>query len=115
MDGMHFTSADLMSLSKRPDVEWCGASCHNAEELFQARQLEMDFAVLAPVLPTSSHPDSPALGWRKFAQLIHGSSIPVYALGGLRSEDLAIAWEHGAHGIALMRRIGQVRGSGQKA
>jgi 8-oxo-dGTP diphosphatase len=115
MDGIHFTSADLMHLSKRPDVEWCGASCHNAEELFRAGQLEMDFAVLAPVLPTSSHPDSPALGWRKFAGLIHGSSIPVYALGGLGSEDLAIAWEHGAHGIALMRRIGQVRDIWQKA
>jgi len=115
MDGIHFTSADLMNLSKRPDVEWCGASCHNAEELFRAEQLEMDFAVLAPVLPTSSHPDSPTLGWRKFARLIHGSSIPVYALGGLQSEDLAIAWEHGAHGIALMRCIGQVRDTGQKA
>ncbi|ABB74310.1 8-oxo-dGTP diphosphatase [Nitrosospira multiformis ATCC 25196] len=115
MDGIHFTSADLMNLSKRPDVEWCAASCHNAEELFRAEQLEMDFAVLAPVLPTLSHPDSPVLGWRKLARIIHGSAIPVYALGGLQSEDLAIAWEHGAHGIALMRRIEQVRGTGQKA
>ncbi|ODT84353.1 MAG: DNA mismatch repair protein MutT [Nitrosomonadales bacterium SCN 54-20] len=113
MDGIHFTSVDLMNLSKRPDVEWCGASCHNAEELFRAEQLEMDFAVLAPVLPTLSHPDSPALGWRKFARLIQGRAIPVYALGGLRSEDLAIAWEHGAHGIALMRRIEQVRDTRQ--
>ncbi|SET35906.1 8-oxo-dGTP diphosphatase [Nitrosospira multiformis] len=115
MDGIHFTSVDLMNLSKRPDVEWCGASCHNAEELFRAEQLEMDFAVLAPVFPTLSHPDSPALGWRKLARLIHGSAIPVYALGGLRSEDLAIAWEQGAHGIALMRHIEQVRGTGQMA
>ena len=107
MDGIHFTSADLMNLSKRPDMEWCGASCHNAEELFRAEQLEMDFAVLAPVLPTLSHPESPALGWQKFARLIRSSSLPVYALGGLRSQDLPIAWEHGAHGIALMRGIGQ--------
>ncbi|HKX53229.1 MAG TPA: Nudix family hydrolase [Nitrosospira sp.] len=107
MDGIHFTSADLMNLSKRPDMEWCGASCHNVEELFRAQQLEMDFAVLAPVLPTLSHPESAAVGWQKFATLVRGSSIPVYALGGLRSEDLAIAWEHGAHGIALMRSIGQ--------
>jgi 8-oxo-dGTP diphosphatase len=104
-DGVHLSSLRLMMLNKRPDAEWCGASCHNAEELFQAQQLEMDFAVLGPVLPTLSHPGSPALGWRKFAAMIRGCSIPVYALGGLRKNDLTTAWEHGAHGIALMRGI----------
>jgi 8-oxo-dGTP diphosphatase len=94
-----------MMLDKRPDAEWCGASCHNAEELFQAEQLEMDFAVLGPVLPTLSHPGFPALGWRKFAAMVRECSIPVYALGGLRKDDLATAREHGAHGLALMRGI----------
>ena len=105
-DGVHFSSAQLMSLQARPDYGWCGASCHNAEELARAEQLELDFAVLAPVLPTLSHPDSPTLGWQKFAALIRNCSIPVYALGGLRPEDLTTAWEHGAHGIALMRAMG---------
>lgn len=104
-DGVHLSSLRLMMLNKRPDAEWCGASCHNAEELFQAEQLEMDFAVLGPVLPTLSHPGSPALGWRKFAAIVRECSIPVYALGGLRKDDLATAWEHGAHGLALMRGI----------
>ncbi|HEX8874223.1 MAG TPA: Nudix family hydrolase, partial [Nitrosospira sp.] len=102
-DGLHLTSAQLMNLPARPDTDWCGASCHNAEELFRAEQLDMDFAVLAPVLPTLSHPGSSALGWRKFSLLIRNCSIPVFALGGLRPEDLTAAWEHGAHGIALMR------------
>ena len=104
-DGVHLSSLRLMMLNKRPDAEWCGASCHNAEELFQAQQLEMDFAVLGPVLPTLSHPGSPALGWRKFAAMVRECSIPVYALGGLRKDDLATAQEHGAHGLALMRGI----------
>lgn len=63
----------------------------------------MDFVVLGPVLPTLSHPLTPALGWRKFALLIRDYPLPVYALGGLRQEDLATAWEHGGHGIAMMR------------
>lgn len=105
-DGIHFTSAQLMNLAKRPDnIQWCGASCHNAEELFQAEQSGMDFVVLAPILPTLSHPGSANLGWRKFATLIRGCSIPVYALGGLHRDDLTIAWEHGGHGIATMRGI----------
>lgn len=102
-DGVHFPAAHLMMLSKRPDTGLCGASCHNAEELFQAEQLKMDFAVLAPVMPTLSHPESPSLGWQKLASLIQDCSIPVFALGGLRYEDLNTAWEHGSHGVAMMR------------
>lgn len=104
-DGIHFPAAHLMTLPCRPDIELCGASCHNEEELFRAAQLEMDFAVLGPVLPTLSHPGAVAMGWRRFAALIRECPIPVYALGGLRHEDLRTAWEHGAHGIAMIRGV----------
>lgn len=104
-DGVHFPSAQLMDLTALPGIGLCGASCHNAEELAQAERLGVNFAVLAPVLPTLSHPESQTLGWRKFAALVRGCSLPVYALGGLRQEDLTTAWEHGAHGIAMMRAI----------
>lgn len=102
-DGLHLPAHQLMSADARPDVKWCAASCHNAEELFRAEQLKMDFAVLGSVLPTPSHPGSSGLGWRKFGRLIENCSIPVYALGGLRPEDLITAWQAGAHGIAMMR------------
>jgi len=110
-DGLHLPSAQLMNLEARPDTVWCGASCHNAEELFRAEQLSLDFAVLAPVLPTLSHPATPALGWRKFGALIRNCSIPVFALGGLRHEDLTTAWEYGGHGIAMMRAVATSAGN----
>lgn len=104
-DGVHFPSAQLLDLSSRPDINWCGASCHNVEELFHAEQLAMDFVVLGPVLPTLSHSGFPVLGWQKFATLIRDYPLPVYALGGLRQEDLITAWEHGGHGVAMMRSM----------
>ena len=104
-DGVHLTSSQLMNLSKRPETDWCGASCHNAEALFHAEQLGVDFVVLGPVLPTLTHPGISSLGWRKFASLIKDYSLPVYALGGLCSEDLTTALEHGGHGIAMMRGV----------
>jgi 8-oxo-dGTP diphosphatase len=104
-DGVHFTASQLMTLESRPEFNWCGASCHNIEELFRAEQLGLDFVVLGPVLPTLSHPGSSVLGWQKFAALIRNYSLPVYALGGLRQEDLPIAQELGGHGIAMMRGI----------
>lgn len=104
-DGVHLTSTQLLSLTARPAVNWCGASCHNVEELKHAKQLGVDFVTLSPVCPTFSHPGAPSLGWDKFSALLRDYPLPVYALGGLLPADLAIAQEHGAHGIAMMRGI----------
>jgi 8-oxo-dGTP diphosphatase len=103
-DGVQLTSTQLAGLHERPAVDWCAASCHDAEELRRAEALGCDFALLSPVLPTQSHPGAPHLGWDNFAAIAAGSSIPVYALGGLNHEDMQTAWQHGAHGIALLRQ-----------
>jgi 8-oxo-dGTP diphosphatase len=103
-DGVQLTGAQLAGLSVRPDVDWCAASCHNAEELRRAEVLGCDFALLSPVLPTQSHPGAPHLGWKNFAAIAAGPSIPVYALGGLTHDDMQTAWQHGAHGISLLRQ-----------
>ena len=103
-DGVHYTSAQLQDCQQRPALPWCSASCHGVEELQRAAELGFDFAVLGPVLPTLSHPGAIHLGWEKFAAMLSGSSIPVYALGGLMKADLQIAQASGAHGIGLLRQ-----------
>lgn len=103
-DGVQLSSPQLAELKQRPAIDWCGASCHNAEELKRAQALGCDFALLSPVLPTPSHPGAPHLGWEQFAAIAAGSSIPVFALGGLQPADMQTAWRHGAHGIALLRQ-----------
>ena len=103
-DGVQLTGTQLAELSVRPAVDWCAASCHNADELHRAETLGCDFALLSPVLPTRSHPGAAHLGWGNFAAVAAGSSIPVYALGGLTQDDMQTAWQHGAHGIALLRQ-----------
>lgn len=103
-DGVQLASTQLAQLSERPAVNWCGASCHSSEELRRAEALGCDFALLSPVLPTQSHPGAQHLGWKNFSAITAGSSIPVYALGGLRQDDMQLAWQQGAHGIALLRQ-----------
>ena len=103
VDGVHFSSGQLMAATTRPEANLCGASCHNVEELFQAERLGMDFIVLGPVLPTLSHRRATPMGWRKFAEIIRDFPLPVYALGGMKLEDLTTSWEHGAHGVAMIR------------
>ena len=104
VDGVQLTAAQLAELHERPAVDWCAASCHNAEELRRAEALGCDFVLLSPVLPTQSHPGAPHLGWENFAAIAAGSSIPVYALGGLTHGDMLTTWRYGAHGISLLRQ-----------
>ncbi len=111
-DGVQLTGSQLAELRERPDVDWCGASCHNTEELRRAEELGCDFALLSPVLPTQSHPGAPHLGWQGFAAIAAGASIPIFALGGLGLEDKEMAWRHGAHGVALLRQAWPERSSG---
>jgi 8-oxo-dGTP diphosphatase len=101
-DGMHLDRTALMRLDSRPDCEWVGASCHNAEELERAGSIA-DFAMLSPVLPTASHPGEPTLGWEVFSRLAAQSPIPLYALGGVNWSDIELARSQGAHGIAMLR------------
>jgi 8-oxo-dGTP diphosphatase len=103
-DGVHLTSTQLAECAERPAMAWCAASCHSSEELRRAEALGCDFALLSPVLPTLSHPGAPHLGWEQFSEMAQGLSIPVYALGGLTHADMQTAWQHGAHGIALLRQ-----------
>ncbi len=102
--GVQLTSVQLAELKERPATDWCAASCHNAEELRRAQALGCDFALLSPVLPTRSHPGAAHLGWDGFAAIAAGATIPVYALGGLVEGDMQAAWQHGAHGLALLRQ-----------
>jgi len=102
-DGVHLSAARLASCTQRPDFAWVGASCHNAEEIARAGELDLDYALLGPVLPTPTHPESAGLGWREFAGMLAGNTLPVFALGGMQPAMLTAAQGHGAHGIALMR------------
>jgi len=96
-DGVHYTASALMSLERRPEGQLAAASCHTREELERAMALGLDFAVVGPVK------DKASIGWAAFADRVAGTSIPVYAIGGLTRADMEDAWRAGAHGLAMIR------------
>jgi 8-oxo-dGTP diphosphatase len=102
-DGVHLTAAQLLGATGRPNLAWCGASCHSVEELRRAGDLGVDLVVLGPVRATPSHPGAVPLGWDRFREIAAGASIPVYALGGVLPRDLEKARSCGAHGLAMVR------------
>lgn len=109
-DGVHWRSKELASLKPVSSAQirkypWTGASCHNAQELVQAGAAGVDFAVLGPVQKTQSHPDATPMGWKRFTQLVGGSPLPVYALGGLGPADVQHAVRFGAQGIGMIQGV----------
>jgi 8-oxo-dGTP diphosphatase len=103
LHGVHWTAAALRAATQRPRDLLVAASVHDRDELARAAAREVDFAVLGPVHATPTHPRSTPLGFARFADIVAGARVPVYALGGLSSGDLRSAVDHGAHGVALRR------------
>lgn len=99
-DGVHYTAAELMRLAQRPDGGLAAGSCHTRQELERALQLGLDFAVVGPVLEKR---EAAPLGWQRFADIVRGASIPIFAIGGLKPADMRDAWRAGAHGLAMIR------------
>ena len=103
-DGIHYSAEALMKLRSRPSqAGLAAASCHTLQELGHAMAIGLDFVVLGPVKATATHPDATLLGWDGFRRIAESSSIPVYAIGGLRPEDMDRARAAGAHGLAMIR------------
>lgn len=105
--GVHLSGRRLRALDRRPlGREFLvGASCHHRDDLQRCVDLGLDFAVLSPVSPTASHVGAATLGWRGFAERVDALPLPVYALGGMSTQDLTPAWAAGAQGIAAIRGL----------
>ena len=102
-DGVHLTAHALAVATSRPHDLLCSASCHTQAEVERAGELGLDFAVLAPVFATPTHPGATTIGWEGFAAIVAEATLPVFALGGLGIADIDAAVAHGAHGVALRR------------
>ena len=105
--GVQLGSEQLAALASRPLPAGLsiGASCHELDDLRHAERLGCDFAVLGPLRETATHPGATTLGWEGFVALREQVALPIYAIGGLTTDDLSTARGHGAQGIAAIRSL----------
>jgi thiamine-phosphate pyrophosphorylase len=84
---------------------WIGRSTHSAEEAHAAAAEGADFALFGPVFAT---PAKAALGEPQGLVRLAAAAraaIPVYAVGGVTSEDVTACRANGAHGVAVIREV----------
>ena len=107
VSAIHFKHNQVMALmaGQLPTGIRCIAACHDLVSLQKAQMLGCDAVILSPVLATESHPKAHGLGWDTFASYVESIDIPVFALGGLKPNDLEIAQQHGAYGVAGIRNF----------
>lgn len=118
--GLHLSESTLRHgighwrrLRRRPSVI-VTASAHDATAVAAARRAGVDAILLAPVLPTASHPGARHLGLIRFRRMAATAGMPVFALGGITLFSLRRIAGAGAVGVAAIglfhtARLGDLR------
>lgn len=108
-DGVHLGGHSLPVAVARdllgPD-RLIGVSTHSAQEIPAAAEQGADFVTFGPVFFTPSKATyGDPVGLAALQQACRISSIPVYALGGIKSDNTATVKQAGATGIALISAL----------
>jgi thiamine-phosphate pyrophosphorylase len=105
-DGIHLPESAVSPALARAQLgpdRWIGASRHDARGVAVAAAQGADYATLSPIHEVAGK--APPLGHEGFAQIARGTPLPLYALGGVRLDDVAPLCRGGARGIAVMREV----------
>jgi thiazole tautomerase (transcriptional regulator TenI) len=82
-----------------------GASVHDLEEGRAAAAAGADWLVAGHVFETPSHPGEPQRGVAWVKTLVNATTVPVIAIGGVRTEHASALRSVGVHGVAVIRGI----------
>lgn len=108
-DGIHLGNSSLPADVARGLVGedmLIGVSTHSLEEARMAEKMGADFITAGPIFYTPSkakygHP----LGIGLLSQITHELSIPAFAIGGIKRENMREVFGAGAWGVAMISAI----------
>ena len=79
-----------------------GASCHSVEDAQEAERLGCSYVTVGHIFETECKKGLPGRGIRLLQEVLDCVSIPVYAIGGIRAENVKSIREAGARGACVM-------------
>ncbi|MEK7748289.1 MAG: thiamine phosphate synthase [Nitrospirota bacterium] len=112
-DGVHLPAAGLPVPVARQllgKTKGIGVSCHSLEEVLRAESDGADYAVLGPIYDTASkRPYGAPLGIDSFRQVRQWVSIPLFAIGGIKTKQIPEVMKASADAVAMISEIMEAR------
>ena len=96
-----------MDEKKKEKLKEIGASCHSVEEAQEAEKLGCTYITAGHVFATDCKKGLPPRGLAFLQAVCQSVSIPVYAIGGIGSENIASVRKAGAKGACIMSGLMQ--------
>jgi thiamine-phosphate pyrophosphorylase len=108
-DGVHLPSTGLPIAVARKMLgrkKIIGVSCHSVEDVVRAESEGADYALLGPIYDTPSKREyGKPLGIDYLKSVSESTTIPLFAVGGIKISNLKEVMNRGANGVAMISEI----------
>ena len=106
-DAIHLPLHLLRELSQEQKARFkvLGASCHSVEDALEAQALGCTYITAGHVFETDCKKGLPGRGLEFLRDVCAAVDIPVYGIGGISAENIALLRNAGASGACLMSSL----------
>ena len=106
-DAIHLPLPLLRELSQcqKAHFKELGSSCHSVEEALEAQALGCTYITAGHVFETDCKKGLPGRGLQFLRKVCEVVEIPVYGIGGINEDNIAMVRETGAKGACLMSSL----------
>lgn len=91
-----------LSIKDKARFATLGTSCHSAEDAIEAEKLGCTYITAGHVFDTDCKKGLPGRGLEFLRNVCESVSIPVYAIGGISTDNIAKVRDAGAKGACVM-------------
>ncbi len=92
-----------MTAAQKKRFQILGASCHSVEDALEAEALGCTYLTAGHIFATDCKKGLPGRGIACLKTICQSVSIPVYAIGGIQSDNMPSVRSAGASGACIMR------------
>ena len=106
-DAIHLPLHLLKELSQEKKAQFTdlGASCHSVEDALEAQSLGCTYITAGHVFETDCKKGLPGRGLDFLRDVCAAVDIPVYGIGGIDADNIALVRDAGASGACLMSSL----------